>query len=335
MEEDQRKRLTDARKLYRPGKLNTATPGHWHVFPLTSLMSGAIPGLSMQPTSARKGITGAGFHILHMDGPLVDRLRAGIDEDNQPGGSYHSARQLSKKDKGTLGFREYCEVRLLSNKRFAERKEAWSTYDPGTGREAARNGLAHPAITAFKEAFLTANAEVLRELFKDACHPFGKAHKEGRICGDIAAQAYNKSALPDFHLDNLPNVLALSVTLGEIWRHFMIKDAAGMITAAPMDKGTAYVSSPCLFQHGTWNPDMPVPAVQGGWRDGTLALHFRPLLTAAEAREVKDSPEYRKLLNNIQAAIAGGRFRLPSFWETTALQIETMRTEYREPTGGQ
>ena len=189
-------------------------------------------------------------------------------------------------------------------------------------------------------ALTQVNYSILAPLFgqsdteTDLTNVWANVLQSGRFFGDISIQTYNAQANPNFHYDGCCNILTLSITLGTIWRWFIAKVYNDMRTL-PLDKGSAYFASPCLFEHGTWSPKVTPPSPAGTPIDSTLAIHFRPLLYQTEQHiieKAKTSAAYTNLLQAIQLAIKDGDFRLPCMHEALMLQLPTLRKELTEIT---
>jgi hypothetical protein len=275
-----------------------------------------------------------------LDVTLLTHLRHAIDESNEHGQDYHTNMQF-KQEIGECGPRHYTEARLFATNALAERKdEDWLHYnEPRAPR--AIICKAHPSITAFITAFKTVNHDVLADIFGPITPNSSMSHwkdiyKQGRLFTDISIQAYTDQANPSLHTDGCSNILALSVTLGTINRQFIAQsgNTDNGLHSATIGAGTAYLTSPCLFEHGTWSPGIAKNAKRGGWQGTTLAMHFRHLVTAGEQHTqtlLMNSIDWHHMMTRIQDSIKEGRFRLPCMREAHILQIRTLTTEFRPP----
>jgi hypothetical protein len=277
----------------------------------------------------------AAFHLLHMQKGLRKHLRSTADEDRDPTSSYSLNLVSHKKEQPN---RDYNECRLYANKRLAAEYAKASLHQYHGSAHNNKIGIAHPCFATFIAAFQHANKPILDGIFSGAPWPWNIIHSTGRMFGDVSIQSYNAQADPYFHKDTKQVIIALSITLGTIARWFItsgtkttnpqLKDHMIEARTLPLDGGCAYITSPALFYHGTWNPAFARPPPNTGWKDTTLAIHFRPLVTAVEFKAIEeDEHGWGTTATAVTTAIKTGTFRLPCLHEVRVGQINTLRTE--------
>jgi hypothetical protein len=315
--------------------------------PFAKVVTESLGAMSLQPTGRRGNtqIDNYAFQLLHLDETLRTHLQSAIDESNRHGQPYHDTLCKNRMEEGPGGTRWYSNARLLAGRRYYESDMPWIHYDAIDGQPVPI-GLAHPSFTAFITAFNMVNSTPLARIFANAPKdgPWRQIYEDGRLFKDVTVIAYDAPSNPTLELGDGGNVLELTITLGNIWRWLVAISGKEKKYTITLGEGDAYLSSPCLYKHGTRTANTGQAGtstrtdtgLQGGWRDTNLAMHFRPLVTREEHDQIRDEANttpWRILLGFIQKEIKNGAFRMPSMHESQLLQIPTLRAEYLQATG--